>query len=101
MPGQSVVAITRHRYWPCCGSGPTGGVRSVVGPHSPFCGAPRLSLPLPYTLKVIEPGTRRALSSTRMAGPEEAFAALRLLGPTKLQAVLVNGSAAQFLRRVT
>jgi hypothetical protein len=58
-----------------------------------------MSLPLTYTLKVIEPGSCRVVSSTRLAGPEEAFAALRLLGPTPLQPVLISKSEAQFLPR--
>jgi hypothetical protein len=39
------------------------------------------------------------MSATRMAGPEEALAALRLLGPTSLQPVLIGKSSARFLPR--
>ncbi len=81
-------------------SGPKGEVRPVVGPHSPFCEGPRISLPLTYILKVIDPASRRVLSATRMAGPEEALAALRLLGPTKLQPVLISKSEARFFPRL-
>ena len=95
-----MVPITQHSYWPCCKSGPKGEVRPVVGPHSPFCSGPRISLPLKYTLKVIEPGSCRVMSETRMAGPEEASAALKLLGPTRFQPVLVGRTTAEFLRRV-
>jgi hypothetical protein len=35
-----------------------------------------------------------------MAGPEEALAALRLLGPTKLQPVLISKSEARFFPRL-
>jgi hypothetical protein len=101
VPGKPILPITEHSYWPCCRRGPNGIVRPVVGAHSPFCGGPRISLPLIYTLKVIEPGSCRVLSSTRMAGPEEAHAALRLLGPTRLQPVLVSKSAIQFFARVS
>lgn len=71
----------------------------MVGPHSPIYGGQRVCLPLIFTLKVIEPGSCRVMSSTRMAGPEEACAALRLLGPTDFQPVLVSRSAAQFFPR--
>jgi hypothetical protein len=95
----SVVLITPRSYWPCCRSGPVGTVRAIVGPHSPFCDGPRLSLPLTYTLKVIEPGTSRVISTTKLAGPAEVSAALKLLGPTRLQPVLLSGSMAEFLSR--
>jgi hypothetical protein len=98
-PGKPVVTITEHSYWPCCKSGPAGVVRPVVGPHSPFCDGRRLSLPLTYTLKVIEPASCKVISKTRVAGPEEALAALKLLGPTPLQPVLVGRSTVQFLPR--
>ncbi len=81
-------------------SGAQGQVRAVVGPHTPFFEGAHLSLPLTYILKVIEPGTCRVVSSSRMAGPEEALAALRLLGPTRHQAVLISQSEAQFFPRV-
>jgi hypothetical protein len=35
-----------------------------------------------------------------MAGPEEAVAAMRLLGPTALQPVLVGRTTVQFLPRL-
>jgi hypothetical protein len=94
-----VTPITRHSYWPVVRSGPVGTVRAIVGPHSPFCGGPRFSLPLTYTLKVIEPRTSRVISTTKLAGREEASAALKLLGPSSLQPVLLSGSIAEFLRR--
>jgi hypothetical protein len=101
VPGMPILPITEHEYWPCCRSGPKGEVRPVVGPHTPFCGGQRISLPLVYTLKVIEPGSCRVVTSLRMAGPEEALAALKLLGPTDLQPVLVGKTTAQFFPRAS
>jgi hypothetical protein len=97
---KTIVSITEHSTWSACRKAPKGTARPVVGPHTPLCGGPRISLPLTYTLKVIEPASRRVVSSTPLAGPEEAAAALRLLGPTTLQPVLVCEPAAQFFPRL-
>jgi len=103
-PPMRAISITSHPFWPCCPDtgrkGPQGEVRPVEGPHSPFFEGPRISLPLTYILKMIEPVSCRVLSATRMAGPEEAQAALRLLGPTSLQPVLISKSAAHFFPRL-
>ena len=105
VPGQPAVSFSKLRPWPGgrenAHSGPRGEVRPVAGPHSVFCQGPHISLPLSYTLKVIEPVSCRVISTTRMAGPEEAYAALKLLGPTRLQPVLISKSAAQFLPRLS
>jgi hypothetical protein len=71
----------------------------VVGPHTPFCGGSSISLPLTYILKMIEPATCRVMSATKLAGPGEARAALKLLGPTDFQPILVGGSTVEFLRQ--
>jgi hypothetical protein len=73
-----------------------GVARPVAGPHTPLYGAPRVSLRLGFELKLIELGSYRVVSATRLATPQEATAALRLLGPTKLQPVLVSGSLIEF-----
>jgi len=101
VPGRPVVPITKQRIAAADKSGPRGEVRPIAGPHSPLHGGPRVSLPLIYTLKVIEPGSCRVVSSSRIAGPEEASAALRLLGPTWLQPVLISRTAAQFFPRLS
>jgi hypothetical protein len=79
---------------------PNGVVRPVVGPHSPLYGVPRASHPLVYLLKMIDPASRSVVSVTRVSGPQEALAALRLLGPTNIQAVLVSRAIIEFLPRV-
>jgi hypothetical protein len=97
--GSPVVPIAEHVYWPCCRNGPKGLPRPVVGAHSPFFNGAGIHLPLTYILKVIEPVSRRVVSSTRMSCPEEASAALKLLGPTRLQPVLVGRSSVRFFSR--
>ena len=106
-PGIPVISITTVKdpvYAPRgttadLNSSPQGILRPVVGPHSPLCGSSKLALPLVYRLKVVEPGSWRIVSDTRMTGPQEAMAALRLLGPTSLQPVLVSDSMIQFFPR--
>jgi hypothetical protein len=112
VPGIPVVSIASGRdrayaprHAPAAGhSSPQGIPRPVVGPHSPLSssslpGASRIALPLIYRLKVVEPGSWRIVSTTRMTGPQEAMAALRLLGPTSMQPVLVSDSMIQFFPR--
>lgn len=98
-PVVSIASIREKRNVKLYRSGPRGAVRPVVGPYSPLCGSAHAALPLTYTLKVIEPHSCRVVSTTRLAGPEEASTALRLLGPNQLQAVLLSGSMIEFLPR--
>ena len=81
-------------------AGPQGLVRTVAGPHSLLFGrGPRSSPNLTYRLKVVEPGTARIVSSTPISSWEEALAAIKLLGSSDHQGVLVNQSSARFIPR--
>jgi hypothetical protein len=96
---RSPLEVIRHPYWPCCSLRyPHGPARPVVGPHTPFIREAPKVVPLEYTLKVIDTGSKRVVSRVKLASRDEATAALMLLGRTGNQTILMRGGLGEFCR---
>jgi hypothetical protein len=95
VPITALVAVYVNRDY--YRNGNAGTVRPVAGPHTPLSGPMRVPSRLGYELRLIELGSYRVVSATKLSSPKEAAAALRLLGPTRLQPVLVSESLIEFL----